>query len=169
MVVIVFGLPGSGKSYFASRVTQMLGASYISSDKVRKELFTTPAYSSEEKKLVYDEMLQLTTQAVEHGKDVVLDGTFYTNDLRKKIIWEIKQLTRVFFIEVIADDDLIKERLQQQRKDSDADFAVYKSIKEIWEPLNVDHHLVLQSTNDNITDMLERTADYLFSNDKEKH
>lgn len=73
---MVFGLPGSGKSYFASRVAHMLNATYISSDKVRKELFAVSSYSPEEKTLVYDEMLRRTIQVAEHNKDVVSDATF---------------------------------------------------------------------------------------------
>ena len=170
MIVMVFGLPGSGKSYFATRVAQMLGATYISSDKVRKEMVEKPIYSSEEKKFAYNEMLQRTTQAVEHGKDVVLDATFYQNDLRKKFINEIQEITHVFLIEVFANDDIIEKRLAHLREDSDADFEVYKMLKNKWEPFSKDHHLLLQSTNDNITDMLEQTADYLFEeNDKRKY
>ena len=167
MIVIVFGLPGSGKSYFATRVAQMLEATYISSDKARKELFAAPSYSPEEKTLVYNEVLKRAIQAAEEGKDVVLDATFYTNDLRKKFISEVKKISRVILIEVSADENLIKERLTQPRKDSDADFEVYKLLKNKWEPFTNGSHLLLQSTNENITDMLEQTADYLFSkNDK---
>ena len=38
MVVIVFGLPGSGKSYFASRLAGIISADYINSDRVRREI-----------------------------------------------------------------------------------------------------------------------------------
>ena len=169
MIVIVFGLPGSGKTYFAKHVAEMLGAIYISSDKLRKELFATPSYSSQERMLVYDEMLRRTMQAAEHGKEVVLDATFYTNELREKFIKAVQRTTHVFLIEVFADEDLIKERLANPREDSDADFEVYKMLKSKWETFGEDHHLVLQSNNTNITDMLERTADYLFlKNDEAK-
>ncbi|MFT4156213.1 MAG: hypothetical protein QM629_20570 [Parafilimonas sp.] len=52
----------------------------------------------------------------------------------------------------------------------DADFTMYQSMKKVWEPVKNHHHLVLHSTNDNINDMLEETATYLFlKNDKTKH
>jgi predicted kinase len=163
MIVIVFGLPGSGKSYFAVLLAQMLRAIYISSDRIRKEFFTIPAYSAEEKIFVYNEMLRRALQAAEHGREVVLDATFSANQLREKFISETEKITQVFLIEVFADEDIIKERLLKTRADSDAGFEVYKSVKNKWEPFNKDHHLVLRSTNNNITDMLEKTADYLFS------
>ena len=161
MVVIVMGLPGSGKSYFAIRAAKMLNAVYISSDKLRKEMFVKPTYSSAEKLCVYNKMLQRATGASEHGKDVVLDATFYSNDLRQIFINEAKSISRAYIIEVYADENLVKERLSLPREDSDADFEVYKAVKKEWEPFN-DEHLVLDSTNDDITEMLERVADYLF-------
>lgn len=161
MIVIITGLPGSGKSYFAGRIAQMLSAAYINSDKVRRELLVLPSYSCEEKILVYDEMLKRAIQASEHGKEVVIDATFCTNALRKKFTNELQKISGVFFIEMVADEDVIKERLMQRSNDSDADFNVYKSVKKLWEPVS-GSHLVLKSTNDNINDLLEETADYLF-------
>ena len=161
MIVIVFGLPGSGKSYFALRVAQMLHAKYISSDDLRKEMFHKPSYSSKEKSLVYNEMLRRTMEAVQHGKEVVADATFYSNDVRKKFIDEVKTISMIYVIEIYAEEGLIKERLSLPRKNSDADFKVYKIIKKEWEPFN-EQHLMLRSTNNNITEMLEHTADYLF-------
>jgi predicted kinase len=167
---MVFGLPGSGKSYFAKRVAQMLSARHISSDGIRKEISTAPDYSFEAKAKVYDELLRRTVEAAEHGKEVVADATFYTNDLRQKFINEAQKATGVFLIEVFAEEDIIKSRLAQKREDSDADFSIYKAVKKAWEPFGTDKHLVLKSTNDNVTEMLEQTADYLFSkNDKTKH
>jgi len=163
------GLPGSGKSYFAIRVAKMLNAVYISSDKLRKEMFVKPTYSSAEKLRVYNKMLQRATGASEHGKDVVLDATFYSNDLRQNFINEAKSISQAYVIEVYAQEDLVEERLSLPREDSDADMEVYKGVKKEWEPFTGEH-LTLKSTNNNITEMLERTADYLFEeNDKRKH
>ncbi|HUZ58418.1 MAG TPA: AAA family ATPase [Hanamia sp.] len=50
MIVIVFGLPGSDKSYFASRLAKMIHAGHVNSDKVRKEWFKERVYSEDEKK-----------------------------------------------------------------------------------------------------------------------
>lgn len=164
MVVIVMGLPGSGKSYFAIRLTQMLNAKYISSDRIRKEMYITPAYSFESKALVYDEMLRRAIVAAKHGKEAVLDATFYSNDLRQKFINAVHELTDVFWIEIIADENLVKKRLMQSREDSDANFDVYQILKSKCEPFS-DNRLVLKSTNDNVLNMLEQAADYLFSKD----
>lgn len=74
MIIIVFGLPGSGKSYFASRLAKMINAGYVSSDKVRKELFKESVYSEQEKRAVYDKMLQQMEQAIQQKNNLVLDA-----------------------------------------------------------------------------------------------
>ena len=160
MIIIVFGLPGSGKSFFAIRLANLLDATYISSDRVRKEIFAQPTYSQEEKLAVYREMLQRMKKAGGEKRSVVLDATFHATDIRKKFAEKAQQPGDTFFVEVWAEEAVVKERLQKNRKDSDADFEIYKKIKTKWKPMT-EHHLILESTDNNIEEMLQRTADYL--------
>lgn len=165
MIIIVSGLPGSGKSYFASRFSSLIHADYINSDRIRKSMFPTRSYSEKEKSSVYDEMLKLMRQAIVQNKDLVLDATFYANDIRKRFTDEAKN-GDIVFIEIVAEEAVIKERLKQKRVDSEADFEVYKLIKEQWEPLQ-EHQLKLVSSDNNIEDMLHKAVDYLkLRNDK---
>ena len=76
MIVIVFGLPGSGKSYFASHLASAINAEYLNSDQVRRTMFDRSTYSKKEKLAVYNEMLAQTRQAVSQKKNLVLDATF---------------------------------------------------------------------------------------------
>ena len=75
MIVIVFGLPGSGKSYFASRFAKVINAGYVNSDKVRKENFEKRIYSDQEKKAVYDKMLEQMKEYVKQKNNLVLEAT----------------------------------------------------------------------------------------------
>jgi len=49
MIIIVCGLPGSGKSFFAHRLAAKLDALHISSDKTRKEMKTLGHYTFTDK------------------------------------------------------------------------------------------------------------------------
>jgi predicted kinase len=160
MIIFVFGLPGSGKSFFAKHLAEKVDAEYISSDRIRKELFNVRTYSENEKQKVYDEMLSRTMQLLRENKKVVLDATFYKAAKRKKFVDVLKSFDTIFFIEVQAEEPVIKERLGKSREDSEADFEVYDKIKKEWEPL-MEKHLTLQSTNDNIGEMLKKASDYL--------
>ena len=58
MIVIVFGLPGSGKSYFATRLVKKLKARYVSSDIIRKDFTFKSKYSYSAKWRMYMKMLE---------------------------------------------------------------------------------------------------------------
>ncbi len=160
MIIIVFGLPGSGKSYFAEKLAEMMGANYVNSDRLRKELFQEREYSAQEKKIVYEHMLEEMMLAVVQKKNSIIDATFYRKKTRKLFTDKIQEREKIIFIEVQADEEIIKERVSRKREYSDADFEVYKMIRQQFEPL-VEPHLILQSTNDNIDEMLKKAADYL--------
>ena len=166
MIIIVFGLPGSGKSFFACRLAQQINAEYINSDIVRRMFPEKKTYSLNEKLSVYNEMLRRTKEMLKENRDLVLDATFYKSDIRRKFIDEATPNGKISFIEVRANESVISERLKKIRTDSEADFEVYKKIKNEWEPFNQDH-LILQSTDNNIEEMLHKAAVYLnIKNDK---
>ena len=166
MIVIVIGLPGSGKSYFAHRLADKLKADYIGSDQLRKSLFTETIYSEREKLLVYSKMLMEMKQHIRQDKNLVCDATFYRNDIRKQFIDEGGLQNKIVFIEIQAAEPVIRRRLAQLRADSDANFEVYQKIKAEWEPMQ-ERHLILESADNNISDMLNKTASYLrLYNDK---
>lgn len=159
-VLIVFGLPGSGKSFFASHLATECHAVYINSDQLRMDLFPVRSYTAAEKAAVYDAMLHEAETALQHGDSVVLDGTFYKQAIRTMFETRLSPLARVYFMEVQADEALIQERVGKPRAYSEADLTVYHRIKAAWEPLTADH-LILASTNNNLEDMLQQATDYL--------
>lgn len=163
MIVVIFGLPGSGKSYLAKYLSGLLHADYISSDVVKKELFSYPSYSECEKKQVYDEMLKRIAES-ECRKEVVVDSILSDMRIRQEFISKVKNIASVYFIEVTADEVLIKQRLSNSRYNNDAEFDVYEKIKNTWVPFE-EPHLVLHSTNDNIAEMLDAISDYIFSSE----
>lgn len=157
MVIMVLGLPGSGKSYFAEKLAQHIGAEYLNSDRIRKVMFQERTYSEAEKLKVYEAMLKKMQDTIAKEKDVVLDATFYKNKTREPFI---KRHEEIVFIEVWADEKIIQERLKENRLYSEADFKVYQLIKQNWEPLEKPH-LKLQSTNNNIDVMVQSALNYL--------
>ena len=113
MIVIVFGLPGSGKSFFASRLAKMINADYINSDRLRKEMFKDRTYSEQEKAAIYNAMLEKMKEAINQNRNLVLDATFHKNEIRKLFIQEGEGKDDIFFIEVEADENIIRERLKE--------------------------------------------------------
>jgi len=160
MIVIVLGLPGSGKSYFASRLAEVIQADYINSDQVRKEMFSKRMYSEQEKGAVYNAMLEKMKSVVQLNKDLVIDATFHREDSRQLFIRQLRGKAKFFFIEITANPDLIRRRLKKERPFSEADFEVYELTRQQWQPVR-EPHLSLESTDENIDYMLDRAVNYL--------
>ena len=157
MVVIIFGLPGSGKSYFAEQLAARLNTQYLNTDRIRNEMYPRKKYSGRKKRSVYQEMLRQATEHLKNGKAVVIDGTFYKNQIRN----EFKKIDiPVYWIEVTAEESTIRKRLAKPRPYSDADFEIYKMIERQWEPM-VSNHLILKSNDSNIEPMLNEASHYL--------
>ncbi|HWA35650.1 MAG TPA: AAA family ATPase [Cyclobacteriaceae bacterium] len=159
MIVIVFGLPGSGKTYFATRLARKMGAAYAGSDAVRMRFLKHRSYSEMEKRLIYNNLLVQVAAAVKEKKDLVVDGTFYNEAIRNIFIDEIEGKAMYKLIEVTAPEAFIKERLSRRRANSDADYSVYLKIRDQWQPC-LKEHMSVESTLP-IEEMLQRAMYYL--------
>lgn len=96
LLIITSGLMGSGKSYWAHRLSQELGAPVIASDEVRKVLagahpqtpFGEPygrgIYSPEFSRLTYQELLRRADYWLERQEAVILDASFSRNEDRQR-------------------------------------------------------------------------------------
>lgn len=161
LVIIVSGLPGSGKSYFAQRLAEALKAVYLNSDRIRISLQAKGKYTLDDKMYIYQTMAELTDKHLSRGETVVADATFYHHAMRDLLSGiASKHHSRTAFILVIADVKLVRERLSIPRADSEADLGVYESMKELFEPY-LDKHLVLRSSTDNVSEMLTLATSYL--------
>jgi predicted kinase len=161
MVVIVSGLPGSGKSFFAEKLAKILDAEYLNSDKVRHELHAAGKYSFRDKLIVYKQMAADTARLLGENKSVVVDATFYHHTMRELFLQIAKCYhCPIHVIEVTADENKIRQRLMHPRKYSEADFGVYEKVRDEFDPIAMPH-LVLDSTNDDIGSMLTTALDYI--------
>jgi predicted kinase len=161
MIVAVFGLPGSGKTFLAAQLAVRIKGPHISSDIVRQTMFQNGQYDEQSKLEVYQKMFAMAETAHRKQKPVVMDATFFKAQVRqllqeKAVQWH----TPLYFIEVRASEQVIKQRLREKRPDSDADFQVYLTIKQAFEPLN-EAHLILYSDTEKLSDMLHKALEYI--------
>ena len=161
MIILIIGLPGSGKSYFARHLSRHLNFRYIGSDQTRKEMEVMGQYGPKDKEEVYEQMKFQAETVIREGKDLVLDATFYKKSIRDPFA-SLAQQQQVpwALIWVEAGEGLIRKRLSKKREDSEADYGVYLKLKEEFEP-PLGPHLKLISKSDNISDMLHEAEKYL--------
>lgn len=70
---MLYGFPGSGKTYLAKQLCDTLQAAHVSSDRIRGELFEKPRYDKAEDEIVEHLMLYMTQEFLDAGVSVVFD------------------------------------------------------------------------------------------------
>lgn len=161
MMVIVMGLPGSGKSYFARRLSKRLNFEYIGSDETRKDMEAMGKYGKENKQQVYDRMEFLAEKSLRERRDLILDATFIKENLRQQFIsLALNKNSAYCIIWIEAAEELIKKRVSVKRDDSEADFHIYLKLSQEFEAPKPPY-LKLQSEQDNIDDLLIQAEKYI--------
>jgi hypothetical protein len=139
-LVVMCGLPGVGKSSVATHIADLLDATRYRSDVVRKDLIAEPTYSSEESQLTYDELFRRARATLDAGRAVVLDATFSRRIGRERAASLTSDVT---FVHVGCNEEVVKRRIEQRDDDpSDADFDVYLTAKDAFEPLDREAFLI---------------------------
>jgi predicted kinase len=162
MIIIVFGLPGTGKSYFSEKFAKVLQASWLNTDSQREKLKIGEENNLKVNQKVYEQLLEEMAAQIQYRKKVIVEGTFHSEKLRNLFLKKARKLEQdVFYIEIKADDEKVLQRLKKREGYSDADFKVYLQIKSAFEPV-YQPHLVLWSDDENVEEMIEKANIYIY-------
>ena len=128
MLILVTGLPGSGKSTVAQILSHRLGAVVFNSDVIRRELFPNARnYSSRETQAVIRETERRTEQALQEGNTVILDALFTKQHPRDEYRMRAERLGVPFkIVYVTTPEEATKERMELRIKNGDASEATYE-------------------------------------------
>ncbi|MFK7972453.1 MAG: AAA family ATPase [Bacteroidia bacterium] len=142
-IIVICGLPGTGKSPLSEAVAKALNAPILSTDNTRLRLGYQGRYEAEEKSVIYDAFF---AEALEEGEEtpvMILDGSFSTPSSRVEAIALGRKLQRpVLFFHIIAEEANIKRRLVDERENGHDDFAVYQRMKADFTPFNFPVHVI---------------------------
>lgn len=110
-VIMVTGLPGTGKTFFATRFAKTFGIAVVSIDKIRWTLFANHTYSDNENAMVQQVANLIVTELLKTQKSFVVDGGFNTEIEREEFISRFtKAGFRVVIVVVQVDDSTAKLR-----------------------------------------------------------
>lgn len=73
VLLMLYGFPGAGKTYFARQFSQHIQAAHIDSDRIRSELFEKPRYDKQENDVITQLMNYMTSEFLSAGMSVVYD------------------------------------------------------------------------------------------------
>jgi aminoglycoside phosphotransferase family enzyme/predicted kinase len=149
-MVLMGGLPGTGKTTLAERLANDANLTVIRSDVVRKRLarirpdqraasdFGEDIYAPEWTDRTYKECLAQAEAAVFNGQRVLIDASFQSEATRRQFLDAARRWTvPVVMLICQAEPDVVRERLQQRQNDaSDADWQVYQQAAARWEALS---------------------------------
>jgi len=73
VLIMMYGFPGAGKTYFARQLSGSLKAVHVSSDRIRGELFENPSYDKEENQVVDHLTEYMVEEFINAGISVIYD------------------------------------------------------------------------------------------------
>lgn len=166
-LLMMVGLPGTGKSSVVESLIKILPAVVVSTDKIRLLMRNQPTYTAAERMLVYEVCYSIIEARLKKGQRVIFDASNYLAARREylhNLAHKVGAPVAVTYVQ--AAQDTIRERLYrrnsgQRRKGdlSDADWSVYKWMVEAQEPV-VGEHLILDTTATPPQILAERLYNY---------
>lgn len=136
MLIMITGLPGSGKTTISIVLAKYLDAVHLNTDIIQTRMGKRGVNDDNSLSVRYAKMLKQTESNLHKGKSVIVDAIFCKRALRTPYVQLAKKYKKsLFWILVVAREDTIKERMQLSAFYNDKDFKQYKLIKSIYEPL----------------------------------
>jgi len=85
LLIMLYGFPGSGKSYFAHQLAEHLHVAHIQGDRIRRELFSDPRYDKQENTIVTQLMNYMAEEFLSAGVSVIYDDSVIRSSQRLAI------------------------------------------------------------------------------------
>lgn len=154
-LILMCGLPASGKSWAAKRIGGLLGAVLLRSDVRRKKLAGVPStartgrgdggtfgkglYSADMTRRTYESLRRQAEEEIADGRTVIVDATFSRRADRHRFL-ELAEsrCVPVYVVHRTASEEATREHLRRRELDrnepSDADWNVYRQARDRFHP-----------------------------------
>ena len=164
VLVMLCGLPGSGKSHVARSLADVLPFAIIESDQVRKILFPECNYSGEESRWVHRTCHALMAKLLRKGVRVIYDAT-NLHERHRELVYRLAdgEEVKLIIVKAVAPEEVAYDRLRSREEGdananevSDADWRVYRRMERMVEPIGRNYVVVdtSQDLSPSITKLL---------------
>src|SRR2546428_2094150 len=112
VLVLLIGLPGSGKSYLASEICRRYPFAHLESDALRKALFRRPVYSQRESSRLFVAVHALIDGLLARGVPTLLDAT-NLREAHRQPVYDIAERhgARLIIVQTIAPEAVVRLRI----------------------------------------------------------
>jgi predicted kinase len=161
VLVLVSGLPGTGKSFFSRKLSERLPSVIVESDALRKRLFSNPTYTAEESLRLFSACHHLIEELLGKGCCVIFDATNLVEHHREPLYRISHRLgVKLIIAHVEAPRELVRQRLQGRAEavdpadKSDAGWGIYQKMKTRVERIRRNYFAV--DTSGDVTPVIEK-------------
>jgi len=148
MIILLAGLPGTGKSTLARALVPHLNAIILNKDEIRQAIFSPSdiEYSTRQDDFVMHVMLEAAAWLLQENPSrvIFLDGrTFSRRDQIEEVIKTANQLHQPWrILECVCSDELARSRIESQstareHPAGNRTFALYQEVKSRFEPITL--------------------------------
>ena len=163
VLVVVSGLPGTGKSSFSHCLAERVPLAVLESDALRKELVPSPLHTAKESARLFQAVHELIDLLLEQCVPVLLDATSLVEAHREHLYHIANQRhAKVILVLLEAPPEVVRQRLEaranttQLQDHSDADWQVYQRMRPSQELIRRNH--VVVDTSEDIGPAVEKVA-----------
>lgn len=141
-LVVLTGLPGTGKSHVAAELRHRTGFPVLESDAARRALFPRPRYTALESHRLFAAIHGAIDRLLAGGVSCIFDATNLLEQYRRPL-YDIAESRRakLVLVRVMAPRKEVHKRLAGRAPDgtSEADIAVYERMRWQMEPVQREH------------------------------
>ena len=150
VLVMLTGLPGTGKSNLARQLAEVLPFAIVESDQVRKILFPQCEYTGEESRWVHRTCHALMDKLLLKGVRVIYDAT-NLHERHRELVYRLADgmEVKLIVVKVVSPEAVASQRLRDRQGDvkddddvSDADVKVYRRMSRSVDPIRRSHVVV---------------------------
>jgi predicted kinase len=143
-LIVVAGLPGTGKTTTANKLSSTLGYVLVDQNEIRRKLGMKNFPTPKEQEPVLREMDRLIAENLLAGKGVVVESA-HTRAFRRHQLYGIASAcgAGALTVECVCSEELAKKRMGERGAGDElvsdpGDWRVYDKIKDKWEDIEDD-------------------------------